>query len=193
MKRALILHGMEGHGHAHWFPWLKQELEVRGFEVWVPDLPAAETPHATRWTHFLLDRRDWSFNDCLVIGHSAGAVEILQLAQALPEGQKLAAAVLCSAFTQALPKTNSGEFGVLRHMFEPQLDFAVIKAHCAQFTFVHAKDDPWCPWQQAETLANQTAGELVLLPTGRHFSTSLDPEFKIFPQLLQILNDRHLI
>lgn len=192
MKRALILHGMEGHGHAHWFPWLKAELEARGFDVWVPDLPVAELPNAKRWTDFLLSRKDWDLNDNLVIGHSAGAVEIMQLAQALPAGKKLAAGIACAAFTDDLPRTDP-DFAVLRDMFEPGLNFETIKSHCNNFVFVHAKDDPWCPWEQAKFLAEQTGGDFVMLPGGRHFTTSLDPEFKKFPELLEILEARKIV
>ena len=34
-----ILHGTEGHPGENWFPWLKQELEQKGYNVIVPQFP----------------------------------------------------------------------------------------------------------------------------------------------------------
>ena len=31
-----MVHGWDGNPNNHWFPWLKKELEKRGFEVHVP-------------------------------------------------------------------------------------------------------------------------------------------------------------
>lgn len=191
IRRAVILHGKDGHGHAHWFPWLKARLEERGYDVWVPDLPSAATPDAKKWTDTLLANEDWDFNDNLVIGHSAGAVEILQLAQALPRGVMLRAAVPCAAFSHVLPQ--DPDWSELKGLFMPALDFDTIRQNCNRFVFVHAQDDPWCPLDQAQFLAEQTGGELVVLPSGRHFTTSLDPEFKQFPRLLSLLDERDIL
>jgi predicted alpha/beta hydrolase family esterase len=190
MKRAVILHGMDGHAHAHWFPWLKAQLQKRGYQVWVPNLPKADQPDAKRWTSYLLSH-GWDFNDNLVIGHSAGAVEILQLAQALPDDVVIKTGVLCAAFNHTLPEAS--DWQVLKGLFQPALDFEVIGKHARQFVFFHAADDPWSPPAHAVSLAKKTGGELVMSPHGKHFSTTLDPEYKQFPRLIEILEARHLL
>lgn len=191
MKRAVILHGKDGHGHAHWFPWLKARLEAAGYTVWVPDLPQAAKPDARRWTDFLLANKTWDFNGNVVIGHSAGAVEILQLAMALPAGVKLKAGIACAAFSQVL--SEDPDWRDLRGLFVPPLDYPAIRRKAGGLVFVHARDDPWCPLKQAAFLARQTGGELVTLESGRHFTTSLDPEFREFPRLIGILEERGLV
>lgn len=191
MKRAVILHALEQDSGGHWYPWLKAQLEQRGYAVWVPDLPMSHRPDAVQWTDCLLSRKDWDFTDNLVIGHSAGAVEVLQLAQALPEGVQLKAAVMASAFSEVLPQDD--DWAQLKGLFSPPLNFAKIKAHAQEFLFVHGSDDPWCPLEQAEYLAKQTGGELVLVHGGGHFSTSLDPRFTMFHDLIEILDDRAIL
>lgn len=45
MKKAILLHGWEGRWYNHWFPWLQEKLEKRGFEIYSPDLPNTKTPN----------------------------------------------------------------------------------------------------------------------------------------------------
>lgn len=40
MKNAIIIHGTEGYPEENWFPWLKNELELIGYNVIVPQFPS---------------------------------------------------------------------------------------------------------------------------------------------------------
>jgi predicted alpha/beta hydrolase family esterase len=55
MKKVYIIHGWEGSPTNNWFPWLKGELESKGFEVIVPSMPEPESPHKLPWTKTLQD------------------------------------------------------------------------------------------------------------------------------------------
>ena len=37
-----IFHGTGGYPKENWFPWLKQQLEIKGFNVTVPQFPTPE-------------------------------------------------------------------------------------------------------------------------------------------------------
>jgi predicted alpha/beta hydrolase family esterase len=78
MKRAVILHGTNASPEKNWFPWLKKYLEQRGYQVWVPLLPNNDVPNRFTYNDFLFNS-DWDFTDNLVIGHSSGAVSVLNL------------------------------------------------------------------------------------------------------------------
>ena len=43
-KRAFIIHGWDGYPEEGWFPWLKAELEQRGFTVEIPSMPHPAEP-----------------------------------------------------------------------------------------------------------------------------------------------------
>jgi predicted alpha/beta hydrolase family esterase len=58
---------------------------------------------------------------------------------------------------------------------------------------VNGNNDPWCPLEGAQTLSQETDGELVAVPGGGHFSTSLDARFTKFPELVKILEERDLL
>lgn len=185
MKRAVILHGKGSDHTSNWYSWLKRELEKLDMEVWLPDLPNWDQPNAKTGTQFLLDS-GWDFNDSFVIGHSAGAVEILHLLQSLPEKTKANTAVLVGSFTEEL--SENPEWKELAGLFTEPFDFSKIKSKAKRLIFVHSDDDPICPLKQAEELHSKLGGEFVLIPHAQHFSISRSgSRFKKFPELLDII------
>lgn len=188
MKRAVILHAMEQSPQGHWYQWLKSQLENRGYEVWVPELPHPEHPDTQEMTRFLLSS-NWDFNKNLLIGHSSGAVEILYLLQALADEATVEAAVLAGSFEKPVPGMESQH----DKMFVQPIDFENIKSKTSRLLFVQGEDDPWCPVEGAKHLAEKVDGELIVVPWGGHFSTSLDPRFTEFPELIEILDERNLL
>jgi uncharacterized protein len=184
MKRAIILHGLQSTADSNWFPWLKAELEQRDYQVWLPDLPGADHPVASHWVSYLLSS-SWEFNQSLVIGHSAGAVAALYLAQSMPDQIRLKGVVAVSAFLPVAPDNEL--YQELKDLHDTQFDFAKMQKGCDNFLFVHSDDDPYCPLEGAQQLAQQTGGSLQLLRGGQHFSASRNPAFRQFPRLLEVM------
>jgi uncharacterized protein len=185
--KVVILHGTNADHTHNWFLWLKTELEKLGYEVWVPDLPGADSPNPDVYNQFLLSQ-NWDFQDNLIIGHSSGAVEILHLLQALPENVSINTAVLLGAFTHKLAESPSWQ--MLRGLFDVPFDFAKIKQRAKQFIFIHSDDDPYCPIEQAEELHAQIGGEFIRMHGQGHFTQKLDPKFDKFPELLEIIKQK---
>ncbi len=52
-KRVFIIHGWYGYPEEGWFPWLKKELESRGFKAQVPSMPNPKHPKIEEWVSFL--------------------------------------------------------------------------------------------------------------------------------------------
>ena len=71
--KVLLIHGIYGHSKENWFPWFKEEMEARGYEVLIPDLPNNEHPTLDEWVN-ALNKLDIKKDDRLfVVGHSLGA------------------------------------------------------------------------------------------------------------------------
>lgn len=185
--KFLILHGTRGHSKHNWFPWLKAELESLGHDVWVPDLPNPSTPNIEKYNKLLLNQ-GWDFNDSVIIGHSSGAVAILGLLQAMPKNTKINTAILAGAFTERLSESPS--WGMLRELFEKPFDYELIKQKSGKFIFIHSKDDPYCPLEQAEELNEKLNGEIIIFDGMKHFSLGTDPRFDKFPELLEIIKTK---
>lgn len=185
-KRAVILHGTGGSPEENWFPWLKAWLENHNYEAWVPELPNNQTPDRAVYNDFLFGS-GWDFTDNLIVGHSSGAVSVLNLLQ-----------------DDRCPNINTGVLvGSWAHMegtdldrdqfinlFPPKgFDFDRIKSNSNKLLFLHGDDDPLCPLDQATWLADQTDSEIIIIPNGKH----LGSDFPEFPQLTEALETRNLL
>lgn len=182
MKRAVILHGTDASPEANWFPWLKEKLEAEGYEVWVPELPGNHTPDRQVYGDFLFGQ-GWDFTDNLVIGHSSGAVEVLNLLMD-ERCPKVTMAVMVGAWAGGLP--NGYEVGNTQfvNLFpEEGFDFELIKSKAENLAFLHGDNDPYCPLEQAKFLAEKLDASLTVIPDGGH----LGKNFPEFPQLWDVI------
>jgi predicted alpha/beta hydrolase family esterase len=182
VKNALILHGTENTPEGNWFRWLENELQQRSYSVWLPQLPDARLPDAKKYNQFLLNH-GFDFNGgTILIGHSSGAVEILNLLQELPDGIKIKAAFLIGAFKGPLGKESRSA------LFPKPFNFPKIKSHCGKFIFIHSDNDPYCPLSDAEFLSEKLEGKLVIEPGQGHFNLETGPQYKKFPLLLELID-----
>ena len=181
MKRAVILHGKDSNPSANWFPWLKAKLEERGYEVWVPQLPDCNAPNRDTYAEFLFGS-GWDFTNNIVVGHSAGAVEVLNLLMddRMPP---IYLGVMVSAWMGGVPKgfDNIEEFAHLfpRHGFK----WRHIRGKANHLAFLHGSNDPYCSVDQPVTMAAKLNAPIMLVPDGKH----LGEGFNELPQLWEIL------
>ncbi|MDX1765713.1 MAG: alpha/beta hydrolase [Candidatus Saccharimonadales bacterium] len=190
MKRAVILHGTAGNPDGHWKKWLRHQLEERGYEVMAPLLPGSHSPNRHVYNDFLL-KQDWDYEDNLIIGHSSGAVSILNILED-DRFPKIKTAVLIGAWNSL--KIKDYEEDRFINLFpEDGFKYDRIKPKAETILFIHGDNDPWCPLEQAQGLAQNLESEIVVIPGGQHFVSHRDPKYKEFPELIQILEDRNLI
>ena len=87
----LLIHGYDSSSRGAFLPWLKEELEKKGFEVQAPDLPNSSHPKEKEQVARVL-------NDCridehtIVVGHSLGGTVALKALQ--KANKKIAGLVL---------------------------------------------------------------------------------------------------
>lgn len=187
MKRAVILHGTDGNPAANWFPWLRSELKSAGYEVWVPELPENHTPNRENYNNFLFGSgRD--FSDNLVIGHSSGAVSVLNL---LADNRcpKIDVGILVGAWAK-MDETDL-DHEQFKDLFPSTgFDFEKIRQNTKKLIYIHGDNDPYCPLDQAKWLAEQTKSEIVIIPNGHHLGSVREPEF---PELIKLLKKHDLL
>jgi len=180
LKRAVILHGTSGNPEGNWLPWAKKELEAIGFEVWVPLLPKNDTPNRQTYNDFLFGS-GWDFTDNVVIGHSSGAVSVLNLL-ADERCPHINIGVMVGAWydTKNSPLVDKDRFD---NLFPPDgFDYKSLKKKANRLVYIHGDSDGHCPLEQAEWMAKQTSSEIIIIPKGGHLTGSAG--FTDLPQLI---------
>lgn len=187
MKNALILHGAANNSSGNWFPWLKEELEKKGYTVWVPDLPNSDRPKVTTWLRHVFSNQEWKFTDeSVLVGHSAGATFILRLLEQLPQGVKIHKAVLVSGPVEL--GTKKEYFQYKEDLVKVPFNWNKIKNSCERFYFVHSDNDQYqCGIDQGKILHRHLGGEIVLKPGEKHFNLESGSQYKKFPLIVKLV------
>lgn len=187
MRNALILQGSENTPEGNWYPWLKGELEKRGFRVWLPALPQPEFPMQREWLHAVFSRDDWIFNEMsLIIGHSLGATLALRILENLPIGITIEESILVAGFVElgSIPET----FAEKKRFLEVPFDWQRIKAACNRFCYVCSDNDSYgCGEDQGKMMQGHLGGELMVKKGQGHFNLEKGPQCKQFPLLLELI------
>lgn len=83
MPTAFIIHGSYGNPKENWFPWLKNELENKGFQVFVPQFPIPKQEDQNKawgghnlnaWISTLKKYSKYINENTIFIAHSRGCV-----------------------------------------------------------------------------------------------------------------------
>ncbi|MDP4000899.1 MAG: class I tRNA ligase family protein [bacterium] len=172
IKRFIILHGRNGSPDNYLFPWLKQSLEERGFEVEVPELPNTEEPKDEEQADFV--QKNCTLDDqTAIVGVSFGGIVALRL---LERGIKVNRVVLVSTpfsgeFLDKKPRLSVTE--ACRKGF----DFKKIKAGARDFTLLYDTSDYVVPMSDGESFAKNLEVNLIKAKGNvPHFSAKEEPE-----------------
>ena len=187
MKKVIILHGTMGSPAGNWFGWLQVELKAKGLQVWLPELPNPEQPSLKQWAEFVATNCPFDLDqETLIVGHSSGAILALVLTQ--KSAVELGGIVCVSVFHD-----NSLNWDANSKLFDVEFDYQAIKKHAKTRLVIHSDDDPYVPVEQAKFVAQQIDAEFLLIPNQGHFNLEKSADYKQFPKLIEMLQDRRLI
>jgi len=102
MKKAVVIHCWEGYPNYCWYPSAKNELENKGYEVLVPEMPETNLPKLSGWLPKLQEVACKADQDLYLVGHSLECITILRYLESLNEGEKIGGAILVAGFIDDL-------------------------------------------------------------------------------------------
>jgi len=183
MKRAVIIHCWGGSSNYAWYPWLKTELEKKGYQVIVPDMPNTDEPKLIEWLPKLEEVIDEPDDELLLVGHSLGTVTIMCYLETLPEGEQINKAIFAAGFTDQLG------FKELENFFNKRLDFRKIKTKAKNgFVVIQSDDDPFVSEQYGVRLKEELGAKLLIKHGAKHMSGAVDGE-EACTELPEVLNN----
>jgi len=179
----VLLHGYTGTPGGIFFPWLKKELESKGYSVQIPTLPNPDKPAEEDQVGHVL--KNCTFNEnTILFGHSLGAVVAMKVAEKLKT--KIAGLVLAGGFSSPKFKDKPRPF---HDTFNWEFDFKKIKETAGFKKILSDRNDRAVRIEQGRFLHENLGGVLVeTISQEQHFTAeeepvildSLVPSIKVF-------------
>jgi predicted alpha/beta hydrolase family esterase len=180
-KRVFIVFGWEGYPEEGWFPWLRRELEQRGFEVSVPNLPDSENPRIYNWVPALREAVGQVDEQTYFIGHSIGCQAIARFLEMLPGGKKVGGAVFVAGFFKHLKglEDDADVQETDKHWLTAPLDLEKVHSHLPKSIAIFSSDDPWVPLDNQDDFGDKLGSEIIIQEKAGHFSGNMDQCFEL--------------
>ncbi len=179
--KTVILHGTKGSPDGNWFPWLKEQLETKAHDVYVPKLPTPENQSKTSWCKELDAQAPIFDKDTILIGHSCGATYLLHILEVLKE--PVAKSIFVSGFLDELgiPEYDELNSTFIKHDF----NWKKIRENAGEIHILHGDNDPYVPLEQAHKLSKHLKAEVNIIKDGGHLNS--ESGFTELPQALNAI------
>ena len=179
MSNIFIFHGTEGYPEENWFPWLKENLEVKGHRVFVPQFPSPPVVSAkiSEWFDVLKGYEQYINKDTILVGHSLGGVFTLKILEKLKHSVK-------AVFFVGTP---IGVRPILNYDRDSSFsgfdfDWSIIKSKSKNFVVFQSDNDPYVSFGNGKALARELGIKLSFIPNAGHFNKKAG--YKKFDELL---------
>lgn len=165
--KVILIHGKDTNPKDKWYPWFRQQMELKNIEIHIPELPNPGDPQLDEWLAVL--EKLQPDENTILIGHSRGGVAVLRFLEKLPKDSKVKKVILVATNSGLLEdkaiqaESNQGFYT------EQGFDFAEIKSHCSNFIVFHSKDDQWVPFSHGEKNAKNLNAKFITFENKGHF------------------------
>jgi len=166
-SNVFIFHGTEGYPEENWFPWLKEKLEAKGLNVFIPQFPSPPGLSASvdKWFDVLKEYEQHINEDTILIGHSLGGVFTLRILEKLKHSVKGVFFVGTPIGVKPiLNYDRDNDFGGFNFNWEE-----IVKKSDRFFVF-QSDTDPYVSLGNGEQLAKKLGVGLSFVPNAGHFN-----------------------
>ena len=169
MKRVFIIHGWGGCPEEGWFPWLKKELEKRGFKVLIPQMPNAENPKIENWVPFLGKLVGKADEETFFVGHSIGCQAIMRYFETLPKNVKVGGVVFVAGWFNLIGLGGEEKL-IAKPWIETPISLAKVILHMKKFVAIFSDNDPFVPFSDSEIFREKLGAKIIVEKEKEHFS-----------------------
>lgn len=170
-KRVFVIHGWEGNPEEGWFPWLKKELEQKGFEVFVPAMPNTEEPKIEEWVPFLANLVGEPDENTYFVGHSIGCQAILRYLETL-ENKKVGGAVFVAGWFNLVNLSGEEEEKIAEPWIKIPINLKKVKNASKKFIAIFSDNDKWVPLEDKEIFKKEFGAKIIIEHNKDHFCES---------------------
>lgn len=177
---VILVHGWKGFPDNAWFPWLRKELEQRGYTTEALHLPSPALPDREEWVAIV--RKAIVSPDTIIVAHSLGCPTTLFALQAY-DGPSIARVVLVSGFARSFPvPLLSRWFG------DARIDLKAVKAKSRSWRVLHNRFDYLVPAKEGEWMAQELGVPVTEVESHLGHLMHEERAFEV-PEILQAVID----
>lgn len=165
--KVILMHGKDTNPGDKWYPWFREQMELKNIEAHIPELPNSSDPELAAWLSVLEDLHP--DENTILLGHSRGGVAVLRYLERLPENAKVKKVILLAAnsgLAKNLAMPTESNFGFYT---QEGYDFEKIKSHCSDFVVFHSEDDKWVPFGHGKENAEGLNAKFITFKDKGHF------------------------
>ena len=167
-KRVFIVHGWDGRPNEAWFPWLKKELEAKGYEVVIPSMPHPENPTIDDWVNYLSKVVGKPDKNTFFVGHSIGCQTILRYAERLDK--PLGWAVFVAGWFNLENLETDEEKDIAKPWITTPIDFAKVGEVLPKSVSILSDNDPYDAFEENKQKFYELGSKIVILPGAEHIN-----------------------
>lgn len=181
MKRAIIVHGWSGNPEEAWFPWLKRQLEGKGYSVEVPAMPDTDHPTITAWVSKLAEVIGTPDSELVLIGHSIGCQTVLRYLATITTS--IGGMVLVAPWLRLHNLEGPAEEAIAEPWLHTPIDWNMVRHNYARTTLLFSDDDPYVPMLNKDLFAAELASAKITILHGLGHVND-DMNVKMLPEAL---------
>jgi len=166
MKRVFIVHRWSGSPAMDWYSWLKAELEKRGFEVHVPEMPDPNHPKIETWVPFLAKQVGKPDENTFLVGHSVGCQTILRFLEGAKG--KVGGCLFVGGWFPVKNLT-ADEKSVAKQWLETPINFETVKKAAKAFVAIFSDNDRYVPLKNADLFRKNIGAQVIIEKGLGHF------------------------
>jgi uncharacterized protein len=166
MKRIYIIHGWGGSPESDWIPWLRRELEAKGYEVTVPAMPNSDAPEMSAWVGHLKEIVQPD-EDVYFVGHSNGCQAVMRYLDATDV--KIGGALFVAGWFD-LKDLEPEEIPIAEPWIKTPLNFEKVKGAIGTLNVLLSDNDPYDCLEENGAWFEKLGGHVTIVHGAGHFA-----------------------
>ncbi len=181
MTRVFIIHRWSGGPNDDWRPWLKTELEQRGYQVYLLTMPDTETPTINNWVQHLASSVGTPDNQTYFIGHSIGCQTILRYLETI--NVPVGGALFVAGWFNLENLEDAETITTANPWITTPINLPKVKSVLKKSTAILSDNDPFDALAENKEKFSALSANILILPNAGHITA--DDGFIKAPIILQ--------
>lgn len=171
-KRVFIIHGWEGLISHGWYPWLKKELDKKGFDAYLPQMPNTNAPEITVRVNYIKKIVGKPDKNTYFVGHSVGCQAILRYFESLPKTAKVGGAVLIAGWFELTPISTPDEESkeIVKPWLETPINIDKVLEKTKNLVAIFSDDDPYVPFKASKREYEKFCRKIIVEKGKKHMA-----------------------